>query len=309
MYTVIKEKAFKLCQSGDYQGAIKAYDEILEIFPRNISVLNDKGFALSKLGKYEDALQMHEKVLKIDPNKLSALNNISYVLLRLGRYSESADFCGKVLRMDPNNRGALRRSDFLISKLDKENAKTERKENAEFNAIFQHVPDDEDARYPNDPNDYELLQRSAELSLSEPEDPWSDSNEWELEDFADKHLAELIRDEQNELKIDEQFRFYELVTEMEKLLLTEVPTVKNEITVQEKSDSYDAEAVEKNRVEFDTLKSRYSQICKELLILDNTRANSEIKRIIEMKKQMDANFLQDMKDANQGSWWKGRHLP
>ena len=108
---------------GEYKVAIKIYDELLEIDPKNYKILEMKGLALSNLRLEStlasqaqanaalrdpsnlNKLSMLEfyKALEINPNSVFALNGIGVVFGNFGEYSEAKRYFEKSLRIDPNN--------------------------------------------------------------------------------------------------------------------------------------------------------------------------------------------------------------
>lgn len=108
--------------------------------------------------------------------------------------------------------------------------------------------------------------------------------------------------------IDFNIKFKKLIIEIEKLLLEKVLTVKARILILGKQDYYDMQEMKKNNAELERLKNMYSQICRELMKLDKVKANLGIKKIIKMKKELDENFIRDMKNALKGddpAFWFG----
>ena len=108
---------------GEYRVAIKIYDELLEIDPKNYKILEMKGLALSNLrlestlasqGQHSAAqsdpsnlnkLSMLEfyKALEINPNSTLALNGMGLGFGNFGEYSEAEKYFEKSLKIDPNN--------------------------------------------------------------------------------------------------------------------------------------------------------------------------------------------------------------
>ena len=111
---------------GEYKVAIKIYDELLEIDPKNYKILEMKGLALSNLRLEStlasqaqanaalrdpsnlNKLSMLEfyKALEINPNSVFALNGIGVGFGNFGEYSEAKRYFEKSLRIDPNNNTA-----------------------------------------------------------------------------------------------------------------------------------------------------------------------------------------------------------
>ncbi len=111
---------------GDYEKAIKIYDEILKIYPTDSKIFELKGVALSNLRlestlayqtqKSVDFLLSRDqsnlnkssilefyKALEINPKSVLALNGIGLGFANFGEYSEAEQYFKKSLEIDPNN--------------------------------------------------------------------------------------------------------------------------------------------------------------------------------------------------------------
>ena len=108
---------------GEYRVAIKIYDELLEIDPKNSKIFEMKGLALSSL-RLESTLAMQAqqkaaisdpsilnklsmlefyKALEVNPNSTLALNGMGLGFGNFGEYSEAEKYFEKSLKIDPNN--------------------------------------------------------------------------------------------------------------------------------------------------------------------------------------------------------------
>ena len=117
---------------GEYEKAIKIYDEILKIYPTDSKILEMKGVALSNL-RLESTLAMQPqqnvsprdpsnlnklsmlefyKALEINPNSVLALNGMGLGFGNFGEYSEAERYFKKSLEIDPNNQVT---QNYLIS--------------------------------------------------------------------------------------------------------------------------------------------------------------------------------------------------
>ena len=109
--------------NGEYEIAIKIFDEILEIHPNDSKIFEMKGVALSNLrlestlaaqpqqnSSPRDASAMNKlsmlefyKALEIDPYSVLALNGMGLGFGNFGEYSESELYFKKSLEIDPDN--------------------------------------------------------------------------------------------------------------------------------------------------------------------------------------------------------------
>jgi len=108
---------------GEYEKAIKIYDEILKIYPTDSKIFEMKGVALSNL-RLESTLAMQPqqnvsprdpsnlnkssmlefyKALEINPNSVLALNGMGLGFGNFGEYSEAKRYFKKSLEIEPNN--------------------------------------------------------------------------------------------------------------------------------------------------------------------------------------------------------------
>ncbi|SMG16332.1 TPR repeat-containing protein [Marivirga sericea] len=66
------EKANQFYNSGDYEKAIQAYDQHLEMKPTHEIALYNRGRAYEELGQYEEAVADFRQVIKINPRNIGA---------------------------------------------------------------------------------------------------------------------------------------------------------------------------------------------------------------------------------------------
>ena len=109
---------------GEYEVAMKIFDEILEIYPGDSKIFEMKGVALTNL-RLESTLAMQPqqnivprdasnlnklsmlefyKALEIDPNSVLALNGMGLGFGNFGEYSESEQYFKKSLEIESDNK-------------------------------------------------------------------------------------------------------------------------------------------------------------------------------------------------------------
>ena len=90
------KKGQELGRNGSYEEAVKAYDNALELEPKNAEAWLGKGTVLSLWagsinddGLYEDAIKAFDKAIELDPQQNRGRLVKANALLNLGRYNES----------------------------------------------------------------------------------------------------------------------------------------------------------------------------------------------------------------------------
>ncbi|MDM7934819.1 MAG: tetratricopeptide repeat protein, partial [Methanothrix sp.] len=53
---------------GNYEEAIRCFDEVLRLDPDNAEIWNIKGVALRNLGRYDDAIKCYDEAVRLDPD-------------------------------------------------------------------------------------------------------------------------------------------------------------------------------------------------------------------------------------------------
>lgn len=84
------ERATQLHQSGDLQGAIRAYQAILAAHPKRADVRSNLGAAYSSLGQYEAAIQQYKQALAIDPVNHPVRFNLAMAYYKAAWFNEAA---------------------------------------------------------------------------------------------------------------------------------------------------------------------------------------------------------------------------
>jgi len=85
--------------SGAYEEAIRSYESMLTLDPRNAVVLNSLGAALIKLGRYKEAEPHFRRSLRIRPNSADALGNLGSLLRWRGLQGASEQALRRSLRL------------------------------------------------------------------------------------------------------------------------------------------------------------------------------------------------------------------
>ena len=84
------EQAVALHQSGDLEGAIRAYRAYLAVAPDNVEARSNLGVVLARTGRYAEAIAEYNRALAISPANPALLLNLGLAYYKTGRPSEAA---------------------------------------------------------------------------------------------------------------------------------------------------------------------------------------------------------------------------
>jgi protein O-GlcNAc transferase len=96
-----------LASQGQYRDAIRCYEKILELAPRNLDAINNRGNCLSLVGEFAEAIKAYDAIIAARPNDLRAHCNRANALKQLGRCHEALAAYERILKADPGNADAL----------------------------------------------------------------------------------------------------------------------------------------------------------------------------------------------------------
>lgn len=94
-------KAVLAGKSHNYEDALAAYDETLNIDPMHFQSLFNKAVVLQMLGRIGDALKCYDKALEVNPNDAEIWGNRGIALRSLGRTEEAIESYHKGLCINP----------------------------------------------------------------------------------------------------------------------------------------------------------------------------------------------------------------
>ena len=97
------ERATQLHQTGDLQGAVRAYLAILAAHPARVDVRSNLGAAYSSLGRYEDAIEQYKRALIIDGKNYAIRFNLALAYYKAAWFSEAATELEKFIAAVPNS--------------------------------------------------------------------------------------------------------------------------------------------------------------------------------------------------------------
>ena len=68
-------KGLALYSHGEYDEAVKAYEEAIRLNPKDADAWIGKGSALGKQGKYDEVIKAYEEAIRLDPKLAMAWYN------------------------------------------------------------------------------------------------------------------------------------------------------------------------------------------------------------------------------------------
>ncbi|MBR2518182.1 MAG: tetratricopeptide repeat protein [Selenomonadaceae bacterium] len=92
----------KLYYAKNYNGAMKLYDEAIQINPNYFGAYNNRGNVYDDLRQYERAIQDYDKAIELNPNYVLAYNNRGSVYDNLNQYDRAIQDYDEAIRLNPN---------------------------------------------------------------------------------------------------------------------------------------------------------------------------------------------------------------
>ncbi len=86
-------------EAGQYQNAIKSYEEALEL-QENLTVASNLGLCYQRLGKDKKAVKAYERAIAIDPVNAYPYNNLAQLYIRQKNYEKALEFAKKATALD-----------------------------------------------------------------------------------------------------------------------------------------------------------------------------------------------------------------
>jgi len=97
----ILQRAIALHQSGDLEGAIRAYREYLAAQPDSVVARSNLGAALARAGRYDEAIAEYDRALAKSPENPALLLNLGLAYYKTGRPAEAATRFERAISMAP----------------------------------------------------------------------------------------------------------------------------------------------------------------------------------------------------------------
>jgi tetratricopeptide (TPR) repeat protein len=90
-------------KAGNYKAAIKRYDDVLKINPRNANAYYNRGIVWFEMGEMDNAISDYTKALEIDKELTEAYFNRAFIWRSKGNYDRAISDYTKALLLNPNN--------------------------------------------------------------------------------------------------------------------------------------------------------------------------------------------------------------
>ncbi|MBR2518879.1 MAG: tetratricopeptide repeat protein [Selenomonadaceae bacterium] len=97
------EEAWELEYDENYNGAIKLFDEAIQLDPNNALAYYGRGTAYSDINQNENALRDLNKSIELNPNDDFAYNNRGIVYKNLGQYERAIQDYDRAVQLSPND--------------------------------------------------------------------------------------------------------------------------------------------------------------------------------------------------------------
>lgn len=96
------QTAYKALNSGNYEAAIKNYEQALKFYPNDASLHNNLGVAYLRTNDLTKAEMHYKKAIKLDPSNPLAYSNLSSVYEREQKYIDAAKYLELYLKLAPS---------------------------------------------------------------------------------------------------------------------------------------------------------------------------------------------------------------
>ncbi len=96
-------KGLLLCESGEWQQALKTFEIILNLNPNEYKAWGNHGNALFKLGRYEEAIASYDRAIEIKPDLEKGWSFRGDALSSLERYEEAVTSYNHAIKIKPDD--------------------------------------------------------------------------------------------------------------------------------------------------------------------------------------------------------------
>jgi len=113
------ERAFanatRLHESGNIDGAVRAYQAILATHPERVDVRSNLGAAYSRLGRYEDAIEQYKLALATDSRNQTIRRNLAMADYKAALFGEAASELEKFIAAAPGGIAERKEAVFVLA--------------------------------------------------------------------------------------------------------------------------------------------------------------------------------------------------
>jgi len=100
------QRGSEYLQQGDYDQAIRAFSEALELTPRSANAYSNRGLAHTQKRQYDKAIADFNEALKIDPKSTDTLRYRGFAYVQQGQYDQAISDYTKALEINPKSADA-----------------------------------------------------------------------------------------------------------------------------------------------------------------------------------------------------------
>lgn len=97
-------RACRLARQGKSGEAVKAFDEVIGIFPKHARAYTQKALALAAAGRTGEAVGAARRAAELDPDNHAPLLHLGRIQYDAGNYQEARKAFSAAARLDPENR-------------------------------------------------------------------------------------------------------------------------------------------------------------------------------------------------------------
>lgn len=97
------EIALNLFNSGQYEEAKNAFQEVIRLDPTEIDAYTHLAYIYGLEADYDSAIQYYQKALEIDPNNVVALEGLAWAYQVIGENDEAGDIYRQLTEINPEN--------------------------------------------------------------------------------------------------------------------------------------------------------------------------------------------------------------
>jgi tetratricopeptide (TPR) repeat protein len=109
------ERATRLHEAGDIEGAVRGYLAILASHPERVDVRSNLGAAYSRLGRYEDAIAQYRQALANDRGNQTIRRNLALAYYKASMFGEAATELDELIAVAPKELPGRKEAVLLLA--------------------------------------------------------------------------------------------------------------------------------------------------------------------------------------------------